>query len=174
MRPPPLTAVLKVRNSGAGMIDNQSAILMGISDRGLRTMDWDSWIRGYGKGRLAARESVTLSVGNPICPYGIAYRRGYGLSHFGSFKKPLWRPLWGASLGGVMSNFVMSYISWDLIIGVIRRHQTDHLPDTASLEGASGQGHHPTPHSRPHPPDPRHRPATLRKPGTPNPNLIYR
>ena len=30
--------------------------------------------------------------------------------------------------GGVASDFVISYISWDLIIGVIRRYQTYHLP----------------------------------------------
>ena len=30
--------------------------------------------------------------------------------------------------GGVVSDFVISYISWDLIIGVIRRYQTYDLP----------------------------------------------
>ena len=30
--------------------------------------------------------------------------------------------------GGVISDVVISYISWDLIIGVIRRYQTYHLP----------------------------------------------
>ena len=33
--------------------------------------------------------SVTLSVGTLICPYGIAYRRAYGLSTSRMFKKAL-------------------------------------------------------------------------------------
>jgi len=40
--------------------------------------------------------SVTLSVGTPIYPYGIAYRRAYGLSTAGLFKKPLSSPLCGS------------------------------------------------------------------------------
>jgi hypothetical protein len=33
-------------------------------------------------------KSVTLSVGTFLCPYGIIYRRTYGLSTSGLFKKP--------------------------------------------------------------------------------------
>ena len=33
------------------------------------------------------RLAVTLSVGNPLRPYGIAYRRAYGLLTCGVFKK---------------------------------------------------------------------------------------
>jgi hypothetical protein len=45
-------------------------------------------------------ESVTLSVGTPLCPYGIAYGRAYGLSFrwtvpfslgSGTFNFDLWR-----------------------------------------------------------------------------------
>jgi hypothetical protein len=32
------------------------------------------------KDPLASPESVTLSVGTPLCPYGIAYGRGYAVS----------------------------------------------------------------------------------------------
>jgi hypothetical protein len=39
--------------------------------------------------------SVTLSVGTPLFPYGIAYRRVYGLSTSGLFKKSLCGPLCG-------------------------------------------------------------------------------
>jgi len=39
---------------------------------------------------LRARKSVTLSVGTPIFPYGIAYRRAYGSSTTGLLKKKLW------------------------------------------------------------------------------------
>jgi hypothetical protein len=42
---------------------------------------------------LSHRKSVTLSVETPLCPYGIAYRRGCGLSTTGLFKKPLCNPL---------------------------------------------------------------------------------
>ena len=37
---------------------------------------------------LSAFKSVTSAVGTPLCPYGIAYRRAYGLSTSGLFKTP--------------------------------------------------------------------------------------
>ena len=41
-----------------------------------------------------------------------------------------WREVWERRMhlegGGVISNLVISYISWDLIIGVISRYQTCH------------------------------------------------
>jgi hypothetical protein len=33
-----------------------------------------------GQDQILVPKFVTLSVGTPLCPYGIAYRRAYGLS----------------------------------------------------------------------------------------------
>jgi hypothetical protein len=41
------------------------------------------------------RKSVTLSIGTPLCPYPISYRRAYGLFTSGLFLKNLRRPLCG-------------------------------------------------------------------------------
>ena len=35
---------------------------------------------------LSARKFVALSVDTPLCPYGIAYRRAYGLFAYGLFQ----------------------------------------------------------------------------------------
>jgi hypothetical protein len=44
-----------------------------------------------------ARRSVTLSVGTPLPPYGIAYRRGYGFFVQGLFNKSFCSPMCGGS-----------------------------------------------------------------------------
>jgi hypothetical protein len=41
------------------------------------------------------RKSVTLSIGTPLCPYPIAYRRDYGLSFRWTVLKYLRSPLCG-------------------------------------------------------------------------------
>jgi hypothetical protein len=41
------------------------------------------------------RKFVTLSVGNSLCPYGIAYRKAYGLSASGLSKTSPCNPLCG-------------------------------------------------------------------------------
>jgi len=44
---------------------------------------------GYAGENMAGSQGlfVTLSVGTPLCPYGVAYRRVYGVSTSGLFKK---------------------------------------------------------------------------------------
>jgi len=37
---------------------------------------------------------VSLSVGTPLCLYGVAYGRVYGLSTSGLFQKSLRNPVW--------------------------------------------------------------------------------
>ena len=44
---------------------------------------------------LSHRKSVTLSIGTPLCPYPIAYRRAYGLSIRWTGSKNLRSPLCG-------------------------------------------------------------------------------
>jgi hypothetical protein len=44
-------------------------------------------------------KSVTLSIGTPLCPYPIAYRRAYGLSFRWTVLKNLRSPLCGNKLG---------------------------------------------------------------------------
>jgi len=41
---------------------------------------------------------VTLSVGTPLRPYSIAYRRAWGLFAYGLFKKYPQSPLWGCTI----------------------------------------------------------------------------
>ena len=41
---------------------------------------------------------VTLSVETPLCPYGIAYRRSFGLPKSGLLKKSRWHPLCGKDI----------------------------------------------------------------------------
>jgi hypothetical protein len=50
--------------------------------------------------------SGTLSIGTPLNPYGIAYRRVYGLSTSGLFKKSLCSPLCGSARYNHMSKRV--------------------------------------------------------------------
>jgi hypothetical protein len=47
----------------------------------------------------SAELSVTISVETPLCPYGIAYRRIYGISTSGFSKKSLNTPLYGGVTG---------------------------------------------------------------------------
>ena len=42
-----------------------------------------------------ATQSVTFTVGAPLCPYGFAYGKVCVLSTSGQFKKPRWSPLGG-------------------------------------------------------------------------------
>jgi len=51
-----------------------------------------SWLRSDFRVEIA-RKSVTPSNGTPLCPYGIAYRRAYGLSTSGLFKPSLCTPV---------------------------------------------------------------------------------
>ena len=44
------------------------------------------------------QKSVALSVGTPLCSYGVAYRSIYGLCTCGLFKKSLSGPLCGAAV----------------------------------------------------------------------------
>ena len=43
---------------------------------------------------ISGQKSMTLYVGNPLCPYGIAYRRAYVYTS-GGFEKSLWSLLCG-------------------------------------------------------------------------------
>ena len=47
---------------------------------------------------LSHRKSVTLSIGTPLCPYPIAYRRAYGYRLDGRVLKNLRSPLCGINL----------------------------------------------------------------------------
>ena len=47
---------------------------------------------------LSHRKSVTLSIGTPLCPYPIAYRRAYGLSFRWTVFKNLRSPMCGRVL----------------------------------------------------------------------------
>ena len=41
---------------------------------------------------IAGHRPVAVSVGTPLCPYGIAYRKSYGLSTSGLFKNSVVPP----------------------------------------------------------------------------------
>ena len=43
---------------------------------------------------LSHRKSVTLSLGTPLCPYPITYRRAYGFVLMDCFKKPSNSAVW--------------------------------------------------------------------------------
>ena len=55
-----------------------------------------SWLRRYFP-PILGRMSFTLSVATPLCPYGIAWRRVYGLSTSGLFKTSLCNPPCGTN-----------------------------------------------------------------------------
>jgi hypothetical protein len=60
-----------------------------------RQQSWDSLPHSGLRKDFRHRKSVTLSIGTPLCPYPIAYRRAYGISfRWTVFKKPSKPAVW--------------------------------------------------------------------------------